>query len=348
MRFFLPGSPLKVYNVDMRGVNQASKIPGLIYELKPGAERMLKMGDHTATYKINSVGMRDHEYPLVKGNRIFRIVCLGDSVTFGAGVELGQVYPKVLEKLLNTKSDEIRYEVLNFGVGGYNTAQEAVALKEKALQYRPDLVLVGFNLNDGSPTASLNEVLEGRGDKDSGRVPLPGKPWLQNNSYLYGVVALGGTQLLLRLGVWKQDLMYGLPAELFETMTEPRQETEVWRRIEEGLQQIVDMSGRSGARVVLAVFPLQVQMDYDPRRPPMGNLALTDLRRPQERLRRFANGSGIVYVDLLPSINYQRTKESPLFVNDVTSHPDALGHEIVAEEILRIFVDHKLIPSASR
>ncbi len=347
LRFLLPGTPLKVYLVDMRGVNQISKIPGLVYELKPEAERVVRIGDHAATYRINSAGMRDYEYPLVKGNGFFRIVCLGDSVTFGAGVELEQVYPKVLEKLLNTKSDEIRYEVLNFGVGGYNTAQEAVALKEKALQYRPDLVLVGFNLNDGSPTASLNEVLEGRGDKDSGRVQLPGKPWLQNNSYLYGVVALGGEQLLLWLGVWKRDRMYGLTVELFEAMTEARQETEAWRRVEEGLRRIIEVSRQSGARVVLAVFPLQVQMDYDPRRPPMGNLTLTDLRRPQERLRRFAKENGIGYVDLLPPINSQRTKERPLFVNDVTSHPDALGHEVVAGEILRVLVEQKFIPSAS-
>lgn len=348
LRFVLPGSPLKVYNIDMRGVNQISKIPGLVYELKPEAERILRMGDHAATYRINSAGMRDYEYPLVKGNGFSRIVCLGDSVTFGAGVELNQTYSKVLEKLLNAKNYGIRYEVLNFGVSGYNTAQEAVVLKRKALQYRPDLVLVGFNLNDGNPTANLDEVLEGRGKKDTGRVPLPFKAWLQDNSYLYGVVALGGEQLLLRLGVWKRDRMYGLTAELFETMTEPRQETESWRRVEEGLRQIVDMSGRSGARVVLAVFPLQVQIDYDPRRPPMGNLTLTDLRRPQERLRRFAKENGIVYVDLLPPINSQRTRERPLFVNDVTSHPDALGHKIVAEEILRILVDHKLIPSAGR
>lgn len=100
---------------------------------------------------------------------------------------------------------------------------------------------------------------------------MPGKTWLQNNSYLYGMVALGGEQLLLRLGVWRRDRMYGLTAELFETMTEPRQETESWRRVEEGLRQIIDMSRQFGAQVVLAVFPLQVQLDYDPRRPPMGN-----------------------------------------------------------------------------
>lgn len=83
---------------------------------------------------------------------------------------------------------------------------------------------------------------------------MPGKAWLQDNSYLYGVVALGGEQLLLRLGVWKRDRMYGLTAELFETMKEPRQETEAWRRVEKGLQQIIDMIRQSGAQVVLAVF----------------------------------------------------------------------------------------------
>lgn len=194
LHLVLSGPPLKMYNVDVRGVNQISQTPGLVYELKPGAERVVRIGDHAATNRINSIGMRDYEYPLLKGNRIFRIVCLGDSVTFGAGVELDQVYPKVLEKLLNSRSEGMHYEVLNFGVPGYNTAQEVITLREKALRYNPDLVLVGFNLNDGSPTASLDEVLEGRGEKSPGRVPFPGKAWLRDNSYLYGVVAIGGNR----------------------------------------------------------------------------------------------------------------------------------------------------------
>lgn len=114
LHFALPGPPLKVYNIDMRGVNPISEISGLVYELKPGAKRVLRIGDHAATYRINSLGMRDYEYPLIKKDRVFRIVCLGDSVTFGAGVELNQLYSKVLETLLNARSvgSATKYSIL--------------------------------------------------------------------------------------------------------------------------------------------------------------------------------------------------------------------------------------------
>lgn len=349
LRLILPGPPFKVYNVDLRGVHQISHIPGLVYELKPDAQRELKIGDHAGTYRINSAGMRDYSYPFSKVDTVFRIVCLGDSVTFGAGVELDEAYHKVLEKLLNANRDSsIRYEVMNFGVSGYNTAQEVIVLREKALLYKPDIVLVGFTLNDGSPIPALEEVLEDQGGHDPGRISLPGKAWLQDNSYLYGVVALRGEQLLLRLGIWKRKRIYGLTAELFENMTEKKQETEAWKRVEVNLRQIVKASNQTDATVILLVFPLQVQMNYDSRRQLLRNLTLEDLRRPQKRLRRFAGENGIVYIDLLPSLDSNRTSDRPLFVNDVTSHPDALGHRIVAEEILRVLEERRLIPASRR
>lgn len=176
LRFVLPGPPLKVYNIDMRGVNQISEIPGLVYELKPGAKRVVRIGDHAATYRINSAGMRDYKYPLIKKDRVFRIVCLSDSVTFGAGVELNQLYSKVLETLLNARSDGLRYEVLNLGVPGYNTAQEAVILREKALRYRPDLILVGFNLNAAVPRPVWMGFWRDKGIKTQGEFHCLAKP----------------------------------------------------------------------------------------------------------------------------------------------------------------------------
>lgn len=349
LRLILPGPPLKAYNVDVRGVHQVSEIPELVYELKPGAERVVKAADHAASYRINSSGLRDYEYPIQKNNRVFRIVVLGDSVTFGHGVELDQAYHKILERMLNLGLKiRLRYEVLNFGVSGYNVAMEAIVLREKALRYKPDLVIVGFNLNDGDPPPKLEEILEGRGSKTSGRIPLPGKAWLQEHSYLYGIVAIGGTEVFLRLGVWKRELMYGLTANLFESITEPRRETESWRKVSDGLIQVLELSRKVNAKVVLVAFPLQVQMDYDPRRPPMGNLTLQDLRRPQEKLREFAAEKGIAFVDLLPVYNSLRTKNRPLFVNDVTSHPDEKGHRIAAEEIYKILVSDCLIPNAGK
>jgi len=46
------------------------------------------------TIRINQDGFRDLDYPLKKSNNIYRIAVIGDSFTFGQGVELNQTYPK--------------------------------------------------------------------------------------------------------------------------------------------------------------------------------------------------------------------------------------------------------------
>ncbi|MFH1680427.1 MAG: GDSL-type esterase/lipase family protein [Candidatus Eisenbacteria bacterium] len=97
---------------------------------------------------VNSFGMRDHEYALNKSPRTFRIALLGDSYTFGVGVPLSATFGKLLEESLNMSDAGRRYEVMNFGVSGYNTVQELATLRESAARFAPDLVLVAYYLND--------------------------------------------------------------------------------------------------------------------------------------------------------------------------------------------------------
>lgn len=98
--------------------------------------------------KINSDGFRDREYPLKKPDDSFRIVVLGDSFTFGWGVNIEETFTFQLEKILNEKRLEKNFEVLNFGVPGVNTEQEIEHFTKKALKYSPDLVILGFTNND--------------------------------------------------------------------------------------------------------------------------------------------------------------------------------------------------------
>ena len=97
----------------------------------------------------NSLGFRDtREYSLQKSPGTFRILVLGDSVTFGHGAQFETTYPYLLEQRLREWRPEVKWEVWNLGVPGYNTAQELAYLNRVGGQYRPDLVIVGFFLND--------------------------------------------------------------------------------------------------------------------------------------------------------------------------------------------------------
>ena len=99
--------------------------------------------------RTNSLGFRDtREYSLAKPPGTFRIIVLGDSVTFGHGALYETSYPYLLEQRLREWRPDVKWEVWNLGVPGYNTAQELAYLNEIGERYAPDLVIVGFFLND--------------------------------------------------------------------------------------------------------------------------------------------------------------------------------------------------------
>jgi hypothetical protein len=97
----------------------------------------------------NALGFRDpRDYSIDKPPNTFRILVLGDSVTFGHGALFETTYPYLLEQRLKAWRPGINWEVWNLGVPGYNTAQELAYLHEAGPRYQPDLVIVGFYPND--------------------------------------------------------------------------------------------------------------------------------------------------------------------------------------------------------
>jgi hypothetical protein len=98
---------------------------------------------------INNLGFRDpRDYDLAKSPRTFRIVTLGDSVTFGHSSVYEHTYPYLLEQRLKHWRPDVDWQVWNVAVPGYNTSQELAHLKELGPRFKPDLVVVGFFEND--------------------------------------------------------------------------------------------------------------------------------------------------------------------------------------------------------
>jgi hypothetical protein len=98
---------------------------------------------------INRLELRDpREYDLAKRPHTFRILMLGDSVTFGHGSVSEHSYPYLLEQRLEAWRSDVDWEVWNAAVPGYNTSQELAQLLEVGPRFQPDLVVVGFFEND--------------------------------------------------------------------------------------------------------------------------------------------------------------------------------------------------------
>lgn len=121
---------------------QVSADPRLRYELRPGTHG--RAG--TTEITINSLGFRDAERTLSKPPGTRRVLVLGDSITFGLDLATEELYPQRVEAALRARGEAI--EVLNLGVTGYDTHQEAALLERVGLALEPDLVVVGTCIND--------------------------------------------------------------------------------------------------------------------------------------------------------------------------------------------------------
>jgi lysophospholipase L1-like esterase len=132
---------------------QPSHNPQRIYEAKPGTSGY---GWETEI-RINSHGFRGREYSLQKPAGTFRIVVIGDSITFGNRLAPEENYPAVLESLYQQAGKSV--EVLNLGLGGYDTLQEVATLKDIGLSFDPDLVILGYCINDiGIASGNVNYI----------------------------------------------------------------------------------------------------------------------------------------------------------------------------------------------
>lgn len=116
--------------------------PALFWKLKPNQDCYTKIG-HKPVH-INSHGTRGREFSDQKPADTLRVLCLGDSRTFGWGLSQEETYCDILEALLQKQENQHkRVEVINAGVNAWSYPQMLVYYRETAARYRPDLVILG-------------------------------------------------------------------------------------------------------------------------------------------------------------------------------------------------------------
>jgi lysophospholipase L1-like esterase len=99
----------------------------------------------------NKYGFRERDFETPKPADIYRVMVLGDSLTWGAGLAVEERYTAIAEGLLSEAFPKKRFELLNFGIPGGPTTEERDILRELKLEVAPDLIVVGFCLNDPQP-----------------------------------------------------------------------------------------------------------------------------------------------------------------------------------------------------
>jgi lysophospholipase L1-like esterase len=127
----------------------------LLWRNKPGINKTLPVNpkpfgrDDQWTIENNSEGFRGPERMAVgPGEKVFRILCVGDSITFGFNVDQDATYPRQLLALLQTRYPGRRFEIVNTGVPGWSWLQGLKFIESRGLAMKPDLIIVGHGTND--------------------------------------------------------------------------------------------------------------------------------------------------------------------------------------------------------
>jgi len=96
----------------------------------------------------NQLGYRGKETTVEKPEGIFRIVTIGESTTYGFGVNANEAYPALLEDILREEYGYTNVEVINAGVVGYTSFEVLSNFQFRVLELKPDLIIYYGALND--------------------------------------------------------------------------------------------------------------------------------------------------------------------------------------------------------
>lgn len=290
-----------------RPIYRRSANPYLRYELVPGAV--------SGNILVNADGFRGPDYPLVKPEGVFRIIMLGDSETLSIMLSERESLAAQLEDELNQGAAKSRYEVLNFGVEGYNTFQELEQLRVKGLKYQPDLIILNYVLND----------------------PEPGEYYF-NKSFLmrHSALARYFTYRIKKALIRRERKKLGIKTEIdhFYYLHQPK----YFRRVEGAIREMDGISRAIGNKLAVVIFPVS-------------SLMVPDFREgyPYSGLHTLVKGissDNVFFIDLIEEFNRLNLTPQGVSINYIynESHKNAPALKTAAQYLSRLLKANKIIP----
>jgi lysophospholipase L1-like esterase len=269
-------------------VKQRSSDPAMAHEHAPNREAVL-MG---VPVRTNSLGLRDREISPDKTPGVRRLLVLGDSMTLGWGAAEQDTYPRTLERLLNR--DGIRYEVINAGVGNYNSAQEVAYFKARGIYLQPDEVMLGFYINDAEPT------------------PAPSVNVIAQHSYVYVLASSLWDAVGRHSGVRPTLVSY------YEGLYD--EGNPGWSACREALIELSRLCRKAGIELSVVLIPELHAPNRD-----------YPFRAVHARIAALVEQNGARVFDVLPA--FEGIEPRTLWVSPGDTHPNARAHAVIATAV---------------
>jgi lysophospholipase L1-like esterase len=293
--------------------------PLLLWRLKPNLDHAI--WDFTVV-STNAEHFRA-DYPIgAKPAGTFRVVCLGDSVTFGYRVPPvwpdkpkdydpeWQPFPMLIEKELRKANPNRQIEVFPMAVPGYTTHQGLAWLRRDIDYLKPDLVIASFGWND----ASVSDVPD-RQAIDTRWFPVTIR-WLIDHS-----------QAFAHATRWLRS----------RRAATPRVAAPVSRVSEseyiDNFNAIVNLAGSHGASVIVIGAPYRDSTTN----PPEAQL----MTRYRASLKSAMNQSQTPYLEILELTEAAGSVNQGFFGELI--HPNHIGHRLMASELLKLMAQRHLL-----
>lgn len=280
-------------------------------------------------FQSNSLGFRTGEISRGKPRDVYRIFFLGDSATFGWGVNAEERFSDLLAARLNAAQKKIRFQAVNLGIPGYSSYHGLAVFQRYVRDYSPDMVVVAFGANDGR------------------LVPSRVKAMLRQKPFFTGLKDFLGNFRTYRL-------MRKIILSLFnpfdrqqkqESDREPEVPMVTMAEFSRNLENIIDRGQETGFKTVL--LGLCCPIDYlakmsavaRRRNVPMMDgmyLMLQNLNAVQQNPEFREQIAGLESLFGRPVLEKNRI----LLVTSDSCHPNAIGHRLIAEALAeKVFSD---------
>ncbi|MGH7380702.1 MAG: SGNH/GDSL hydrolase family protein [Candidatus Methylomirabilales bacterium] len=324
------------------------------HRLAPHFSGTLRDREFDTRVRTNGLGMRDKEIgPPIHGRR--RFLVMGDSFTFGEGVEESDAFPKRLESLLNEGHATPIVEVLNGGTPGYATIHEIRWLRRLLPRLHPDVVIIAFYVGNDLEYNDLSTNFSQLGLRlVEGKIAEPAnkphsnfhrlKMLLANYSSLYRlVVHRAHTSPTVSRLAYKTGLSEGLfeiPFDIQQFTKGSSENVEArWRDTDRILREFQELCTCEGCIPYIAIVPARLQYDQNLWTRALAQYGLDenlyDARVVNRRLVDIARKHSIETVDLLPSFAQEKQVERFHYSRD--GHWNAQGHALVAKSLAHYF-----------
>ena len=237
------------------GVKQRASWHFLLWEGIQKSDNEEKVWEHVRDYKrnlvgyqvaINSLGLRGDELPKTKAKNSFRILALGDSMTFGMSGKQNSCYPAQLQEMLSGKYPDNNMQVVNAGVLAYTTLQEEALLRELLPAVEPDLVILWWFHNDLYLTGASNH--ESQVEELRNQIGLKPKTWKRKILHV-GYEIFPCTMALIRtLAIAFNE------GDQTHFQFDPNSNPEGWKANQESLRRIVSMLKEKQIPIIIYTF----------------------------------------------------------------------------------------------